>query len=56
MVNYIKDRLNEPSTYKGLISVGASIVMAFTPDHVDAIIQGALVLLGGADILTKENK
>ena len=55
MVNYMKDRLNEPSTYKGLISVAASIVMAFTPDHVDTIIQCALMAIGGTDIFTKDN-
>lgn len=38
-MDYIKDRLKEPSTWLGLVSVLAAIIMAFTPDNIDRIIE-----------------
>lgn len=50
------DRLQQPSTVKGLISIIASIAMIFTPDYIDAIIQTTLVAVGGIDVFSNDKK
>lgn len=48
-MDYIKNRLKELSTWNGIIILGAYIVMWFTPDNIDAIIQNGLLGLGIAN-------
>ena len=55
-MDYIKNRLKEISTYKGVISFIAGIVMYFTPDNIDQIIQMVLLALGMTDIFVVEKK
>lgn len=55
-IEKFQERLKEPSTWKGLISVGAAVVMFFTPDHVDIVIQSVLAAIGGIDVMRIEKK
>lgn len=41
-MSYIKDRLHETSTWVGLASILASLIMIFTPDNIDAVIERLL--------------
>lgn len=41
-MDYIKDRLKEASTWFGLISALAGLIMVFTPDYIDDLIEKAL--------------
>jgi|NOAtaT_6_FD_contig_21_11422403_length_504_multi_3_in_0_out_0_2 hypothetical protein len=56
MLDYMKCRLKEVSTWKGIIGVVGSVVMYFTPDNIDQIIVLVLGLLGVTDIFTIEKK
>jgi hypothetical protein len=38
-MEYISNRLKEVSTWVGLVSVFAAVIMAFTPDHIDKVIE-----------------
>lgn len=55
-MEYINSRLREISTYKGIISFVAGIIMYFTPDNIDQIIQMVLLALGVTDIFAMEKK
>lgn len=50
MPNWIESRLKEPSTWKGLLAVGAAVVMYFTPDRIDNIIE-LLLMSGGIPLI-----
>lgn len=55
-MTFIIDKLFTKEGLKFLISSVAAIVMAFTPDHIDAIIELALPTLFGIDVLTLKKK
>lgn len=53
-MNYIKKRLMEKSTYKGLIFVVGSALMHFTPDSIDKIIEAVMAAVGAFEIVNKD--
>lgn len=46
MLNYIKDRFSEVSSWQGIVAILAAIVMYFTPDEIDRIIMMVLSYFG----------
>jgi hypothetical protein len=55
-MSFITDKLFTKESLKFLISSAAAIVMAFTPDNIDAIIQLVLPTVFGIDVLTLSKK
>ena len=53
-MKYILDRLNEPSTWRGLISVLTALGVKLRPDLSEAIITAGLALMGIINIFRKE--
>jgi len=51
MIQYTKDRITETSTWVGMVTLIAYVVMYFTPDNVDALIMKGVELIGGGAIL-----
>lgn len=56
MIDFIKDRLQEKSTWKGVASIAAAILIKFTPGKWDIIIETLLGIIGITDIFTLEKK
>ena len=56
MLDYIKERFTEVSTWKGIAALVAAIVMYFTPDDIDRIIMFIMTAFGITEILTIEKK
>lgn len=53
-MSWFEKKLKEPSTWKGLVSIIAAIVMFYTPDHIDRVIELLLVTFGIPMILMEE--
>ena len=53
-MNWIKKRLKEQSTWKGLVWLLTACGVALTPEQTEAIITAGLSLAGIIDIFTKE--
>lgn len=53
-MKYILDRLNEPSTWRGLISVLTALGVKLRPDLGEAIITAGLSLMGIINIFRQE--
>lgn len=51
MVTFISNRLRETSTWVGIVTLLAYIIMWFTPDDVDAMILKIVEMIGGGTIL-----
>lgn len=56
MLDYIKDRLKEVSSWQGIVAIIAAIVMYFTPDDIDRIIMMILSYFGITQIFKMEKK
>lgn len=52
----IKWRRKNPEKIRGIISIVAAIIMYFTPDSIDSIIEGLLLLLGIDEFLVIEKR
>lgn len=53
-MKYILDRLAEPSTWRGAISVATALGIKLQPDFAEAIISAGLAAMGLVNILRKE--
>ena len=53
-MKYIIDRLSEPSTWRGIISLLTALGVKLRPDLAEAIISGGLSAMGLINILRKE--
>ena len=53
-MKYILDRLSEPSTWRGIISMLTALGVKLRPDLAEAIISGGLSAMGLINILRKE--
>jgi len=56
MLDYIKDRLKEVSSWQGIVAIIAAIVMYFTPDEIDRIIVMVLSYFGITQIFKVEKQ
>lgn len=54
MIKYISERLNEPSTWRGIISLLTGLGVKLRPDMAEAIISAGLALMGVINIGRKE--
>lgn len=57
-MNYILARLQEPSTWRGLVLIVSALGAALSPDQQEAIVTGGLLLAGiiGAAVPDKSSK
>ena len=53
-MKYILDRLSEPSTWRGIISMLTALGVKLRPDLTEAIISGGLSAMGLINIIRKE--
>jgi hypothetical protein len=51
----LKDLILNDKT-KGIIAIVAAVLMAYTPDHIDAIIEAGLAAFGIAKLVIKEKE
>lgn len=58
MRDYILARLQEPSTWRGLVLIASALGAALSPDQQEAIVTGGLLLAGliGAALPDKSSK
>ena len=56
MLDYILKRLQEQSTYKGVIFVIAAAGISVDPEKANAIAAAAMALVGAINIFRKEKK
>ena len=54
MIQYITDRLNEPSTWRGAISLITGLGVKLRPDLAESIISAGLALMGVINVVRKE--
>ena len=54
MIKYITERLSEPSTWRGLISLATGLGVKLRPDMAEAIISAGLALMGVINVGRKE--
>jgi hypothetical protein len=53
---YIKDRLKEPSTWRGIILLCTAFGVPVAPQMAEAIITIGLALSGGVGVITSDKK
>lgn len=53
---YIKDRLKEPSTWRGIILLCTALGVPIAPQMAEAIITIGLALSGGVGVITPDKK
>jgi hypothetical protein len=53
-MKYILDRLSEPSTWRGIISVLTALGVKLRPDLTDAIVSAGLGAMGVINVVRKE--
>lgn len=51
MFEFMKNRVTETSTWVGIATMAAYVIMWFTPDSVDALIVKGIEIIGGATLL-----
>jgi hypothetical protein len=56
MLDNIPEQFKDPVKVKGSLSILAAIIMFFTPDYIDSIIEALLLAVGGIDIMKMEKK
>jgi hypothetical protein len=54
MKSYLLERLKEPSTWRGLTALLTAVVVALSPDQVNAIVSAGLALMGVLGVFTKD--
>jgi hypothetical protein len=53
-MKYLLDRLNEPSTWRGAVSLVTALGVKLRPDLMEAIISAGLAVMGMINVLRKE--
>jgi hypothetical protein len=56
MKEYIHDRLQEPSTWRGMVLICTAFGVPIAPQMAEAIITIGLALSGGIGVLTSDKK
>lgn len=52
-LNYLLDRLNENSTWRGILLVVTALGVSISPQHQEAIVAAGLGLVGAINIFRK---
>jgi len=55
-LDYIKDRLSEASSWRGLIGILTAFGVMFSPEQIEAIIAAGLALAGCVGVFSKDKK
>lgn len=55
MSEYVKERLKEPSTWRGLVLICTAFGVPIAPQMAEAIITIGLALSGGIGVITSDN-
>lgn len=55
-MQYIIDRLNEPSTWRGIIGLLSALGVVLSPEQADKIIAAGIALMGLVNVFRKEKK
>ena len=53
-MKYLLDRLSEPSTWRGAVSLATALGVKLRPDLMEAIICAGLALMGMINVVRKE--
>jgi hypothetical protein len=53
-MKYLLDRLSEPSTWRGAVSLATAVGVKLRPDLMEAIISAGLAVMGIINVLRKE--
>ena len=56
MSDFIKERLKEPSTWRGMVLICTAFGVPIAPQMAEAIITIGLALSGGIGVLTSDSK
>jgi uncharacterized membrane protein len=54
MLNWIKARLSEASTWRGIVALLTAVGVTMTPEQAEAIIAAGLALIGVLGVFTKD--
>lgn len=54
MKQWLRERLREPSTYKGISLLLAAMGVGVAPEHIGALITAAAALWGSVDVVRRE--
>lgn len=55
-VQFVKDRLSEPSTWRGLINLLTACGVVISPAHVEIVVAGGLALSGMIGVGSKDKQ
>lgn len=53
-MNYLIERLQEPSTWRGIMAAATGMGIVITPEYAEAIIAAGLGLMGLIGVATKD--
>lgn len=53
-MNYLLERLKEPSTWRGLTLLATTLGLQVSPEHTEAVISTGLLLAGLIGVVTKD--
>lgn len=56
MFNYLLERANEPSTWRGVVLLATAAGVKIAPELLDAIVSTGLAVTGLLGVLTKDRK
>jgi hypothetical protein len=56
LTDYILDRLDEPSTWRGFIALLTAVGIVLSPEQVEAVVATGLALIGLFGVFTKDKK
>lgn len=55
IVSYILERLNEASTWRGIIGILTAIGVTISPEQIDSIVAAGLAIMGAVGVFTKDD-
>ena len=55
-MDYLKARLSEPSSWRGLIAILTGFGVTLSPEQTNAIVAGGLALMGLVGVFTPDKK
>ena len=54
MIDFIKDRLGEASTWRGLVAILTAAGISISPEQTTAIVSAGLAVIGLVGVFTKD--
>jgi hypothetical protein len=56
IMEYVRERLSEPSTWRGIIGLVSALGVVLSPEQADKIIAAGIALMGVVNVFRKESK